>query len=96
MINEHTSTELIKRIKEEGYTADDMRKYLFHLKDNGWIKEFQWQKQKNGAYRFFLFRLRHTSESYSICEQFNLRYERKSKIANAKSQKTLQEKCKEI
>jgi hypothetical protein len=46
MINEHTSPELIKRIKEEGYTADDMFKYLFHLKDNGWIKEFQWQKQK--------------------------------------------------
>ena len=41
MINEHTSPELIKRIKKEGYTADDMLKYLFHLKDNGWIKEFQ-------------------------------------------------------
>ena len=47
MINEHTSPKLIKRIREEGYTADDMRKYLIHLKDNGWTKEFQWKKQKN-------------------------------------------------
>jgi len=96
MINEHNSPEQIKRIRNEGYTADNMRKYLFHLKENGWIKEFQWQKQKNGPYRIFLFRLRHTSELYSIWEQFNLQYERKSKIANEKSQKTLQEKCKEI
>ena len=46
MKNEHTSPKVIERIEEEGYTADDMFKYLFHLKDNGWIKEFQWQKQK--------------------------------------------------
>ena len=45
MINEHTSPKVIERILKEGYTADDMHKYLFHLKDNGWIKEFQWQKQ---------------------------------------------------
>ena len=30
-----------------------MRTYLFHLKDTGWIKEFQWQKQNTGSYRFF-------------------------------------------
>ena len=40
MINEHTSPEQIKRISEEGYASDDMRKYLLHSKDNGWIKEF--------------------------------------------------------
>jgi len=53
MINEHTSPEVIERIKGEGYTADDMRKYLFHLKDNGWIKEFQWQKQKKWSLSIF-------------------------------------------
>ena len=53
MINEHTSPEVIERILKEGYTADDVHKYLFHLKDNGWIKEFQWQKQKNEPYRIF-------------------------------------------
>ena len=46
MINEHSSPEVIKRILEEGYSADDMRKYLFDLKDNGWTEKFQWQKQK--------------------------------------------------
>ena len=74
MINEHTSPGKIKRIREEGYTAYDMRKYLFHLKDNGRLREFQWQKQKNGTCRKFLFRLRHTSELYSICAEFNLGY----------------------
>ena len=33
--------EQIKRIREEGYTALDMLKCLFHLKDNKWTKEFQ-------------------------------------------------------
>ena len=46
MINEQTPQEQIDRIKEEGYTALDMLKYLLHLKDNGWIKEFQWEKQR--------------------------------------------------
>ena len=41
MINEHTSAEQINRIREEGYTSNDMRRYLFHLKDNGWIKELE-------------------------------------------------------
>ena len=47
MINEQTTPQQFKRIREEGYTGDDMRQYLFHLKDNSWIKVFQWQKQKN-------------------------------------------------
>ena len=46
MINDQTLTAQIDRIKKEGYTALDMLKYLFHLKSNGWIKEFQWEKQK--------------------------------------------------
>ena len=29
MINEHTSPEQFNRIREEGYTSNDMRKYLF-------------------------------------------------------------------
>jgi len=37
MINDQTSTEQINRIREEGYNSND----LFHLKDEGWIKEFQ-------------------------------------------------------
>ena len=83
MINEHTSTELKNCILQEGYNADDMRKKLFHLKDNGWIKEFLWQKQKKlDPINFFCSEVRHISESYSICDQFNLQYESKSKRAN--------------
>ena len=44
MINDKTPKEQIDRISKEGYTALDMLKYLLHLKDNGWIKEFQWEK----------------------------------------------------
>ena len=56
MINDQTLTEQINGIREEGYTSDDMRKYLLHLKDNSWIKEFTWQKQNktnDGTCRFF-------------------------------------------
>ena len=34
-------------MREEGCTFLDMQDYLFHLKDHGWTKEFQWQKQNN-------------------------------------------------
>jgi len=34
----------------------------------------------------FLFRLRHTSESHSICAEFNLGHEKRSKKANAMGQ----------
>ena len=44
MINDQTYTEQINRIREEGYTALDMLKYLLHLKDNKWMTEFQWEK----------------------------------------------------
>jgi len=40
------------RIREERYTSNDMRRYLFHLKDNGWINEFQWDKQHH--HNFFV------------------------------------------
>jgi len=87
MINEYTSPEQIKRIRDEEYTTDDMRKYLFHLKDNGWIRRFQWQKQKTmEAVEFVLFGLRHTSESYSIFTELNLGYEIFIKNANETSQ----------
>ena len=46
MINDQTPKAQFDRINKEGYTALDMLQYLLHLKDNGWIKEFQWQKQK--------------------------------------------------
>ena len=68
MINEQTSLQQFKRIREEGYTGDDMRHFLFDLKDKSWIKVFQWQKQKIEPIDFLLFRLRHTSKSDSICD----------------------------
>ena len=37
MINDETPPEQINRIREEGYTALDMLKYLLHLKYNKWI-----------------------------------------------------------
>ena len=43
-INDQTSNEQNNRMREEGYTAIDMLKYLFHLKDNEWIQEFQLEK----------------------------------------------------
>jgi len=47
MINDQTSSEQKYRIREEGYTSNDMRRYLFHLTYEGLIKENQWEKQKN-------------------------------------------------
>ena len=47
MINDQTSTEQINRIREEGYTSNDMRRYQFQLKGEGWMKEFQWDKQQH-------------------------------------------------
>ena len=42
VINEHTSPRQYNRIME-GYTVLDVQNYLFHLKDSGWMKEFQWK-----------------------------------------------------
>ena len=93
MINDQTSIEQVNRVREEGYTSNDMRRYLFHLKDEGWIKEFQWNKQqKHWNLSFFLFRLRYTSESHYICAGFNLGFEKRSKKANSTGQKGLQGK----
>ena len=47
MINDQTTPQRYKRIREEGYTVLNVQDYLFHFKDTSWIKEFQCQKQKN-------------------------------------------------
>jgi hypothetical protein len=46
-LNKKTPSIIRKRMKEEGYTADDMRKYLIELVTRGRIREYDWIIKKN-------------------------------------------------
>ena len=49
-----------------------MRRYIIFVFNSDWIKELQWKKLKKQWNIPIFFRLRHTSESHSICAELTL------------------------